>query len=56
VVPGRVGGQPVPEAPDGPRAAATPVTSLWAWLAVTEAVVFVALAALVADEVWRAHR
>jgi hypothetical protein len=41
---------------DGVRAAAVPVTSLWAWLAVTQAVVFVAVAVLVVDEVWRAHR
>lgn len=31
------------------------MTSLWAWLAVTLAVVFFAMAALVVEDVWR-HR
>jgi len=30
--------------------------SLWAWLGLTLAVAFLALAMLVVDEVWRGHR
>jgi hypothetical protein len=32
------------------------MTSLWAWLALTLAVAFLAVAVLVVDETWKGHR